>query len=91
VIGVPGSAPLPWQRSQVSTASKLSSTVAPAAAWVRSTSVVMATSPPCTGPVRDAAPNPPRPPPKNASKRSLIEPKPSKFGPIPPERRPSWP
>jgi hypothetical protein len=29
----PGSAPLPWQRSQVSMASKLSSTSAPVAAW----------------------------------------------------------
>ena len=30
-------------------------------------------------------------PPKNGSKRSEIEPKPSKLGPIPPERRPSCP
>jgi hypothetical protein len=30
-------------------------------------------------------------PPKNASNRSEIEPKPSKFGLKPPERRPSWP
>ena len=76
-IGVPGSAPLPWQRSQVSMASKLSSTSAPVAACASVTSALTATSPPCIGPPRVAAPNAL---PKKASKRSEIEPKPSKFG-----------
>jgi hypothetical protein len=37
----------------------------------------------------NAASKPPAP--KNALNRSEIEPKPSKFGAKPPERRPSWP
>jgi hypothetical protein len=90
VIRVPGSAPLPRQRSHASIASKFSSIDAPAAAWASWTSALTAMSAPWSGPVCDAAaPKPPAP--KNASNRSEIEPKPSKFGPMPPERSPSCP
>jgi hypothetical protein len=91
-IGVPGSAPLPWQFSHGSTASKLSCTDAPVAACSSVTSAETATSAPCAGPVRAPPPKaPPNPPPKNASKRSDTDPKPSKLGPIPPDRSPSCP
>ena len=53
-IGVPGSAPLPWQCSQRSIASKETSRVAPSAASSRSISIATATSAPCSGPERAA-------------------------------------
>jgi hypothetical protein len=78
-IGVPGSAPLPEQCSHSSTASKLSSTLVPDAASASVTSVWTAMSRPCAGPPGRPPMLLPKPP-KKASKRSEIEPKPSKFG-----------
>src|SRR5688572_22767867 len=93
-IGVPGSAPLPRQRSQVETASTDTSREAPASTSPRLTSTWAATSPPLIGP---DGPNPnsslnsgsPRP--KNADKTSSKLPNAPVRGAQPPERRPSWP
>ena len=93
-IGVPGSAPFPWQRSQGAIASNETSTDVPASTSASSTSAVTTTSPPWTARLRPAEPNPsgsPSPPPKKASKMSANDPKPSKLGSKPPERSPSWP
>ena len=91
-IGVPGSAPLPWQRSQVSTSSYDTSTDVPVAASASVTSTSTAMSPPWT------RPPPPRPndapngsPPKNASKMSANEPKPCACDAYPRESSPSNP
>jgi len=67
----------------------VTSIAAPVAACSRSISTLTAASPPLRG--ADPPKPPPPPPPKNASKRSEIEPKPSKFGLWPPRLRPSWP
>ena len=89
-IGVPGSAPLPWQRSQGSTSSYSTSTDVPVAASAREISTSTAMSPPWT------RPPPPRPnaapngsPPKNASKMSANEPKPCDCDANPRESSPS--
>ena len=88
-IGVPGSAPLPWQRGQVSTASYSTSFVIPVAASWSVTSTLTATSPPCIAPPRPP-PNSGSPP-KKASKMSANEPKPWKLDEKPLDWSPSWP
>ena len=76
VIGVPGSAPLPWQCSQRTTARKATSRLTPVSTSASSISSRTATSPPAAGPAGPPRPNrssngdPPAPPPKNASKMS---------------------
>jgi hypothetical protein len=88
-IGVPGSAALPLQRGQRSTASYCTSTDAPVAACSRVMSTATITSPPWTAPVELPKGSPA--PPKNASKMSENEPKPPKFEWKPRESSPSWP
>jgi hypothetical protein len=93
-IGVPGSAPLPRQCSQVETASNDTSREAPVSTSLEVTSTCAPTSPPLAGP---AGPNPNNslnigsPRPKNADSTSSKLPKASLCGAQPPERRPSWP
>ena len=96
-IGVPGSAPLPWQTSQQH--DRLVGDVDRGAGDdLRSViSAETATSPPWMAPPGSPKPPPkiePKPPPpwpKNASKMSETDPKPSKLGDWPPRRSPSWP
>src|SRR4051794_40918591 len=93
-IGVPGSAPLPWQCSHTDTASNERSRLAPVTTSSRVTSTCAATSAPPAGPPR---PKPNRslnigsPRPKNADSTSSKLPKPSARGDHPPERSPSCP
>ena len=70
---VPGSAPLPWQTSQVLTTSTSTLRVTPNADSVNSSSTVTARSPPRCGRRRPPPPN--RSSPKNAPNRSEREPK----------------
>ena len=91
-IGVPGSAPFPWQCSHTSTSSYATSTVLPAAASASEISTSTARSPPW---MRPAPPRPKAPPngspPKNASKMSAKEPKPCACELNPRESSPSKP
>ena len=66
VADVPGSAPLPWQRSHAATVSTSTSRVTPNAASTRVSSTAAAASPPRDG--RRDVPN--RSSPKNAPRRS---------------------
>ena len=88
LIGVPGSAPLPLQCSQMPTASKLTSVSVPSNTSSSETSATASTSPPGDGP---RAKPPPKASPKKVEKMSWMLEKPAACECQPPARSPSWP